>query len=127
MTTLKTQAALAATLAGAIAIGAATPSFADNEAWIAAGAGLAAGTLIGAAAANANAGVYYGPGYAYDPYGYAYAPGYVYAPAPAYTYVAPAPAYVYVEPAPAYAYAPRYHYTYPYRNRSPSVRATDEE
>ncbi len=121
MTKLLTHAALAAVLAGAFAVTTTTPSRADNDTWIAAGAGFAAGTLIGAAAANANANVYYGPGYAYAPgypygyasaypYGYAsaYPYGYAYAPAPAYAYVE-APAYVAVAPAPrayGYAYAP---------------------
>ncbi len=90
MINLKTHAALAAALAGAIALSAVTPSFARDRTWAAAGAGFAAGALVGAAAANANtnANVYYGPGYAYGPgypYGYAYAPGYV-GPAQAYAY-----------------------------------------
>ena len=51
-------------LAGALAVTAATPSFADNR-WGYAAGGFAAGALVGAAAANANAGYYYGP--TYDP------------------------------------------------------------
>lgn len=87
---VKTTAAIA--LAGALATAAATPGFArDGRYWGAAGAGFAAGAIVGAAAANANARAYYGPGY-YGP-GYAYAPaydsyayesGYVYTPRPAY-------------------------------------------
>ncbi len=90
MTKLKTHMALAAALAGAVVLGAATPSFAGgNDAAVAAGAGFAAGTVVGAAAANANANVYYGePGYVYAP-----GPGYVYAPASGYVYAPGAYAY----------------------------------
>ncbi len=122
MTKLLTHAALAAVLAGTFAVTTTTPSRADNDTWIAAGAGFAAGTLIGAAAVNANANVYYGPGYAYAPsypYGYASTYPYGYAAAYPYGYAAPtpyayveAPAYVAVAPAPAYAYAPANAYAY---------------
>lgn len=83
MIKLKTHAALAAVLAGAVVLGVAAPSFAGgNDAAVAAGVGFAAGTVVGAAAANANANVYYEePGYVYAP-----GPGYVYAPAPGYVY-----------------------------------------
>jgi hypothetical protein len=91
--------AVALTLAGALAVASATPSFADSR-WGYAAGGFAAGALVGAAAANAHAG-YYGPGFAYHP-GYQ---GYAYAPAP--TVVAPAPTVF--TPTPgymAYGYAP---------------------
>ena len=74
-------------LSGALAIAAATPGSArSGRYWGAAGAGFAAGAIVGAAAASANARAYYGPGYAYGPAydSYAYEGGYVYAPAPAY-------------------------------------------
>lgn len=110
--------AAALALAGVLAVTAASPSFARDRTWVAAGAGFAAGAVVGAYAANANS-RYYGPGYAYDPYGYGYEPGYTYAPGYAY-----APAYRYAEPAPAYAYG------YPYYNRdrrSTTVKSSDEE
>jgi len=101
MTKLKTHAALAAALAGAVVLGAATPSFAGgNDAAVAAGVGFAAGTVVGAAAANANANAN-----GYNANGYYNEPGYMYAPGPGYVY-APGPGYVYA-PAPGYAYAPR--------------------
>ena len=79
----------AATLTGALALAAATPSQARH--WHRGGAalgGFAAGAVLGAAAASS----YYGPGYYYGPgpYAYDYAPGYVdegsyaYEPAPTY-------------------------------------------
>src|SRR4051794_10527353 len=66
--------AAAATLAGAMALSAVTPSQAHDGRWGAAAVGFGAGALVGAAAAGAayNSG-YYGPGY-----GYGYAPGYAY-------------------------------------------------
>jgi hypothetical protein len=71
------KSAAAAALVGALALASATPGEArSGRYWGAAGAGFAAGALVGAAAANSNA---YGSGY--------YAPGYAYAPAyssPAY-------------------------------------------
>lgn len=87
MIKLKTHAALAAVLAGAVVLGVAAPSFAGgNDAAVAAGVGFAAGTVVGAAAANANANGYYynEPGYVYAPGpGYVYAPGtYAYSPGP---------------------------------------------
>jgi hypothetical protein len=87
----------AAGLAAALLATAGTPSFARDRAWVAAGAGFLAGTIIGATAANANAYYYGGPYGYYD--SYAYAPTYVepYAYAPAYAY------------APVYA-GPRYYY-----------------
>ncbi|MEX1082854.1 MAG: hypothetical protein WEC82_00900 [Xanthobacteraceae bacterium] len=113
MTKLKTRTALAAIFAVAFALGAATPSVARDRTWVAAGAGFAAGTLIGAAAANAQARAYYEPGYVYAP-GYPYASGYVYAPdygyamAPGYGYdYAMAPGYGYgYATGPGYVYAP---------------------
>jgi hypothetical protein len=92
---------IALALTGAMAVAAVTPSFARDRSWAAAGAGFAAGAIVGAAAANANAGYYYGPGY--EPYGYAYAP------APATVY---APGYVYAPG--AYAYSPSYNPEQPY-------------
>ena len=94
-TIMKYAAAIAVT--SAFALAAATPSEARNHggAWAAAGAGFAAGAIVGAAAANSYGPGYYGPGY-YGPayYGPAYyGPGpYAYEAAP--VYVAPAPAYV---------------------------------
>jgi hypothetical protein len=82
---------LAVALVGAVTLAAATPTLARSwKPWAAAGAGFAAGTIIGAAAANSRA--YYGPGYAggyYEPgyESYAYAPPpVVYEPAPTVTY-----------------------------------------
>ncbi len=76
--------AAAATLTGALAIAAATPSHARHG-WNGAAIGSGAGALVGAAAANAayNNGYYYGPdyGYAYEPapvYGGPYVYGYSY-------------------------------------------------
>ncbi|HWM80623.1 MAG TPA: hypothetical protein VNQ56_01055 [Pseudolabrys sp.] len=83
-------------LTGALAAMAATPSEARNGRWAAAGAGFAAGTLLGAAAANANANYYngyYGPGY----YGRGYYGARAY----------PAPGY-YDDGYDSYAYAPGY-------------------
>ena len=83
MTFVKTSIALA--LAGAVTVAAATPTLAQSgRHWGAAGAGFAAGAVLGAAAANSRA--YYGPGYAYAPGydAYAYAPGEAYVAAPAY-------------------------------------------
>jgi hypothetical protein len=86
--------AAAATLAGALALGMATPSQARHG-WNAAAIGFGVGALAGAAAANSYYNGYYGPDYYYGagPYAYDYAPGYVYEPVP--TYVAPAPVYGY--------------------------------
>jgi hypothetical protein len=78
--TTKTITALS--LVGAIAVAAATPSFARNGRIAAGVIGFAAGTMLGAAAASANNGYYggyAGDAYAYEP-GYAYAPGYSYGP-----------------------------------------------
>lgn len=79
-------------VAGAMALGAMTPSEARFRPWLGAGIGLAAGALIAGAAANANRG-YYGPGYGYyDAEAYpgdanARARGYGYEPAyPTYYY-----------------------------------------
>jgi hypothetical protein len=82
-TSLKYATAL--TLAGALAIAAATPSQArwHGGGAVAAGAvaGLAAGAIIGSAANNA----YYNDGYYYGPGPYAYEPAPVYdAPTPVY-------------------------------------------
>ena len=97
---LKTSVALA--LASVVAASVATPSLArDWRPWAAAGAGFAAGAIVGSAVANSHYGPhYYGayayePGYAYEPtynYGYAYEPGYVETTP---SYVVPAPAVVY--------------------------------
>jgi hypothetical protein len=80
--------AAAAAMTGALALAAATPSQARDGAAIAAGAGFAAGAVVGAAAAN-NA--YYGPGYYGPGYGPADYGDYAYEPAPAY--YGPAPRY----------------------------------
>ena len=84
--TTKTVTAIA--LAGALALTAATPSFARGGRGVAAGiVGFAAGAAIGAAVAGSNRGYYgepayaYEPGYAYQP-AYGYEPGYAYQPAP---------------------------------------------
>ena len=82
-------------LAGALAIGAMTPSEARGGRWAAAGVGFAAGALVGAAVASApyNRGYYYDGGYGYSPgpayydapaYSYGYADSYGYEPAPRY-------------------------------------------
>jgi hypothetical protein len=94
--------AVAATLAGALALAAASPSEARGGRNAAAIGGFAAGALIGAAVVGSqyNNG-YYGPGY-YDP-GYAYAPGYAYESDYAYE-----PAPVYVQPGPTYYSRPYY-------------------
>jgi hypothetical protein len=84
--------AMAATLAGSLAVAMATPSQARHGRNAALIGGFAAGAVIGAAAANN----YYGPGDGYYDDGYAYAPDY----AGAYAY----------EPAPNYYYGPRYDY-----------------
>jgi hypothetical protein len=61
-------------LAGTMTVAAVSPTLARSwRPWAAAGAGFAAGAMIGAAAANSRA--YYGPGY-YD--SYAYSPVYAY-------------------------------------------------
>jgi hypothetical protein len=87
MRTLSKYAA-AATLTGALALVAATPSQArwyghhGHGNGAAAAIGFGAGALLGAAAAS----TYYGPHY-YAPGPYAYEPGpYAYEPAPAYGY-----------------------------------------
>ena len=103
-----TKYVAAATLAGAMALAAATPSQARH--WRHGGGaalgGFVAGAAIGAAVANGGYG-YYGPGY-YVP-GYAYAPDYGYEDSYAY---APGPAY--------YGPAPRYYGGYPYRGSNSS-------
>jgi hypothetical protein len=91
--------AVAATLAGALALAAASPSEARGGR-VAAGiiGGLAAGAIIGSIANQGYYGGpgYYGPGYGYAP-SYGYAPGYYadegYAYEPAPVYVAPRRAY----------------------------------
>jgi hypothetical protein len=102
---LRTSVALA--LASVLAASAASPTFArDWRPWAAAGAGFAAGAVVGSAVANSYYGPrYYGSGYAYEPGyaydSYAYEPGYVVETEPTYvvetepTYVAPAPQIVY--------------------------------
>jgi hypothetical protein len=105
-------------LAGAMALGAMTPSEARNGRWAAAGVGFAAGALIGGAvAANANRGYYYNEPYAYGygerAYGYSepvyvdpgYSYGYGYSE-PGYT------SYGYAAP----SYAPRYRRSSPSHN-----------
>jgi len=73
---LKTVAAIG--VAGTLALAVSTPSQARNGRIAAAGAGFAAGAVVGAAAASSAYGPgYYGPGYASNGYdAYAYAPGY---------------------------------------------------
>ena len=102
---LRTSVALA--LAGVLAASVASPTFArDWRPWAAAGAGFAAGAVVGSAVANSYYGPrYYGPGYAYEPSyaydSYAYEPGYAYRQ-PTYTYEPSAtyvvPETVYIEP-----------------------------
>ena len=106
-TLVKTSMAVA--LAGALSLAAISPSAArSGRGWAAAGAGFAAGAIIGAAAANANG--YYGPSY--------------YAPAPVYTegYVSEPD---YYEPAPTY-YRPAYRGGVYSPNYNPYVCSTDE-
>ena len=88
--------AMAATVTGALALAAASPSEARGGRNAALIGGFAAGAVIGAVAANS---YYGGPGYYYGP-----GPAY-YGPGPAY--YGPGP-YAY-EPAPVYAPAPRYY------------------
>ena len=86
MTTIKTRLLAAAALAGALALSAATPSYAEHGRNAAAAIGFGAGALVGAAAANAANDGYYGPAYGPD---YAYDPGYAepaYEAPPAYAY-----------------------------------------
>jgi hypothetical protein len=86
--------AAAATLAGALAVGMATPSQARHGRNAAAIGGFAAGAFVGAAAASAANNSYYyggGPGYYYEPGPYAYEPAPVYEAAPVYA----APRYEY--------------------------------
>jgi uncharacterized low-complexity protein len=85
----------AATLAGALALAAMSPSQARDGRNAAAAIGFGAGAVVGAAAANAANSGYYGPSYGYADYGYAYEP-----------------APVYVEPSYGYEYAPAYSYRY---------------
>lgn len=75
--------AVAATVTGAFALAAASPSEARDGRNAAAAIGFGAGALVGAAVANSNNNGYYGgPGYYYqEP---VYAPGYAYEPAPVY-------------------------------------------
>lgn len=75
--------AMALALAGALTAGAASTASARSwKPWAAAGAGFAAGAVVGSALAAPR---YYGPGYAYAPdyaaSSYVYSPGYVSAPA----------------------------------------------
>ncbi|MBI2714563.1 MAG: hypothetical protein HYX37_08915 [Rhizobiales bacterium] len=95
--------AAAATLAGTLALAAATPGQAREGRNAAAAIGFGAGALVGAAVASSYNNGYYGPSYGYAP-GYAYESGYAYEPAP-----------VYVEP---YAYEPAPAYRYGYRSYS---------
>ena len=109
-TLVKTSMALA--VAGVMSAAAITPSAAQSgRTWAAAGAGFAAGALIGAAAANANNGYYYTA----PSYGYA---GPVYEPAPAYLYE-PAPTYYYPRTYGGNVGSPNYSY-------NPYVCSTDE-
>jgi hypothetical protein len=90
-----TKVATALTLAGALAVSAATPSFARNGRIAAGVIGFAAGTMLGAAAASAHNGPYYDGAYAYEPgySGYAYEPGPAYAYEPGYAYEPARPYY----------------------------------
>lgn len=100
MRTEKFHAVAAVVLAGILVVTAATPSFARNGRWAAAGVGFAAGVSGGALLADRAYGYGYYGGYGYAPYygGY-YAPSY-YARPPAYRY-----GY-----APYYGYAENYYY-----------------
>jgi hypothetical protein len=94
--------ALVLGVAGALALGAMSPSEARVRPWVGAAAGFAAGAAIAGIAANS----YYGPGY-YDGYGYdayAYDPGYAVGPA-------------YVEPGYSYGYYGRSYNDYPAQTR----------
>lgn len=83
--------AVAATLTGALALAAASPSEARGGRHAAAAIGFGVGALVGAAIANANSGYYYGPGYYYAPG--PYAGPYAYEPEPVYVQPAPRRAY----------------------------------
>jgi hypothetical protein len=100
--------AVAATLTGALALAAATPSEARGGRNAAEIGGFAAGALVGAAVAGSYNNGYYGPAYGYGP---------VYYDEPAYAYE---PAPVYVEPAPTYYYSGRSYYNRSDRNCSAS-------
>lgn len=93
------KGAMAVALAGALTAGAVSTASARSwKPWAAAGAGFAAGAIVGSALAAPR---YYGPGYAYSP-AYAYEPAYTYAPGyDAYAYE-PGPSVTYVAPSPRY-------------------------
>lgn len=103
--------ALVLGVAGALALGAMSPSEARVRPWVGAGIGLAAGAIIAGAAVNsAYYNGYYGPGYG----AYAYDPGY-------------APGPVYVEPGYGYDYgnyAPSYN-DYPEQSRQRTLGGHD--
>ena len=91
-----TKNAIALALAGAVTASAATPTLARSwKPWAAAGAGFAAGAVVGSAIASRpyyGSYGYYSPGYD----SYAYSPGYDgYAYSPSVTYATPAPYYGY--------------------------------
>lgn len=90
-----TKYATIASVAGALALGMAAPSHADNGRNTAAAIGFGAGALTGAAVATAATHDPYGPRYEYRA-GYAHGPAYGYAEEPVHT-----AGYR------AYAYAPR--------------------
>jgi hypothetical protein len=86
-----TKGAIALALAGAVTVGAASTAAARSwKPWAAAGAGFAAGAIVGSALAAPR---YYGPGYS----AYAYEPGYTvtYDTAPAYDAYAYSPGVAY--------------------------------
>jgi hypothetical protein len=96
------RTAMVLALAGAVTAGAAGSASARSwKPWAAAGAGFAAGAIVGSALTAPR---YYGPGYS----AYAYGPGYAYAPAyDAYAYE-PAVTYEPIVVAPTYYYGGYY-------------------
>jgi hypothetical protein len=104
--------AAAATLAGTLALAAATPGQARDGRNAAAAIGFGAGALVGAAVVGSqyNNG-YYGPSYGYAP-GYYAEPGYAYEPAP-----------VYAAPYDSYGYAPTHRYRSWSGGRDDSIRS----
>lgn len=105
------KGAVALVLAGAMTAGAMTTASARSwRPWAAAGAGFAAGAIVGSALTAPRYGYAYGPGYAYAPAysSYAYAPGYA---EPAYDSYAYAPGVAYEST----VVVPRYYYGQGYR------------
>jgi len=110
---------VALALAGALTASAASTASARSwKPWAAAGAGFAAGAIVGSALTAPRYGYAYGPAYSSYAYGpayssYAYGPAYSsYAYSPAYSSYAYSPAYSSYAYAPGYASAPAYDSAY---------------